>query len=588
MSEPPRFAYDSHRIELGERQECIVTNCPDSIENLLRRANFSLVGLDKYSKKQRSADGDRKFTVATVTIHDNLIHIETRDVVGVISITQNLQLQINPKVGWEPIFDMLLAVSDKHRSTKFHGVPIGELIEDEVDIADILAILAINYLDGLRRVHRKGLIRDLITRRADLDSPRGTIDVERSLINQAMGNAAQHCLLKEVEYDNVPNSLLHFAGTALLRLFHQYGHEYESDAYDYVFSEVHNEVRKLERRGITSNRRRIRDYRSLDLYDLPRQRHYYGRAIEVSKAILESSVGELGGPDAQLLIDYVLNMEWLFEEYSAVTLEQELDRIRTYDYLNRTENVEVERSPTEYPFEADYQHYHQPDHSVTIGDETAAIIDSKYYSEENDPSTSRDTRAQLFSYAYLFDSDRMCFLTPLNDPQVKYVQQTGAELRIVSPENGFSIEGFETASHDYLLEVLGERYPVLEIFHAVSKERSRVSLDGVTEDDLHRLEDPSGPFVIDDVKEFSLRTVKAAADTHSYKVLNRSELEQEGTWTRERIESMCSGKGWGGTTTCVPVFNRDNGEEWIDLYFYNRGVSDPTEKVQKEGPLKLL
>jgi hypothetical protein len=34
----------------------------------------------------------------------------------------------------------------------------------------------------------------------------------------------------------------------------------------------------------------------------------------------------------------------------------------------------------------------------------------------------------------------------------------------------------------------------------------------------------------------------------------------------------------------VPVFCRDHGQEWIDLYFLQNGSDD----VEKEGPLKLL
>ena len=82
-------------------------------------------------------------------------------------------------------------------------------------------ILAINFLNVLETIHRNGFVRHLETRRTNLDTPRDVIDVERTLLNQTEGSLETHCLLKEVEYDNAVNSLLHYAGTHLLRLFRQ-------------------------------------------------------------------------------------------------------------------------------------------------------------------------------------------------------------------------------------------------------------------------------------------------------------------------------------------------------------------------------
>jgi len=93
----------------------------------------------------------------------------------------------------------------------------------------------------------------------------------------------------------------------------------------------------------------------------------------------------------------------------------------------------------------------------------------------------------------------------------------------------------------------------------------------------------SGPFTFKDTRDFSLRVVKAAADEHSWQVRNRYDLEQEGDWTREQIETRCN-QFYEHSTTCIPVFCRDGGEEWIDLYFLKNGTSD----VVKKGPLKLL
>jgi hypothetical protein len=129
--------------------------------------------------------------------------------------------------------------------------------------------------------------------------------------------------------------------------------------------------------------------------------------------------------------------------------------------------------------------------------------------------------------------------------------------------------------------VLVGEYPELEAFRAVAE--NRLCLDGVEETDLSRAKQMSGPFTFKDLRDFSLRVVKAAADEHSWEVRNRYDLEQDGDWTREQIETRCD-RRYEHTTTCVPVFCRDRGREWIDLYFLENGSGE----VEKEGPLKLL
>jgi hypothetical protein len=220
---------------------------------------------------------------------------------------------------------------------------------------------------------------------------------------------------------------------------------------------------------------------------------------------------------------------------------------------------------------------------VQEGERTIAVLDSKYYAEDHDPVKESPSRSRLFSYAYLLDADRLGFLCPLLKPRRRQVTQTGAELQIVSPAEGFSLDGYNAVVRDYLHEVLAEDHPELEVLRAVAE--NRLCLDGFDESHLHRATEMSGPFTFKNVRDFSLRVVKAAADRHSENVLNRYALEQGGDWTREQIETRCEQR-YEHTTTCVPVFHRERkgSQEWIDLYF----IDNTKNEVEKEGPLKLL
>ncbi|QLH83008.1 5-methylcytosine restriction system specificity protein McrC [Halosimplex pelagicum] len=579
------YQFGQETFNVPERGEIRIEGCPSSITDQLRRASFTRESPGVYTKSQSALDSEREYEVVTVTVdgeEDDVLHVEATDIVGVVSLTPSSKVQVDPKVEWEYIFDMLLAVYDQNRSVKYHGVPLQDFLSDDIHLDDVFVVLAINYLDGLETIRRNGYIRDLVIQRINSIDGQGEIDVEQTLLNHARGTLEPQWIRNETEHDNAANSLIHYAGQTLLRLFRQNATENEHPAYDRIFSEVHREVERLESMGVSSDLDRMDAYRKLTLNDLPRQRRYYRKAFDVSKAVLSSSLGQqLRDGPRELVVDYVLNMESLFEQYSQVVIERELSHIKSYDHLDELDDVTPVRSPSVNPFEGEGSVYHQPDHALQEGDETLAVLDSKYYDEDHDPVVDSSSRSRLFSYAYLLDSDRLAFLCPLLEPKRRRVVQTGAELQILSPEGEFSLDAYGSAVHEYLHEVLVEDVPELDAFRAVAE--NELCLDGVDETDLSSAKERGGPFTFRDAQDFSLRVLKAAADEHSYEVRNRYDLEQEGDWTRDQIETRCEDR-YEHTTTCVPVFCRDNGEEWIDLYFLVNG----TGEVEKEGPLKLL
>jgi hypothetical protein len=578
------YQYGQDTFNVYERGEIRIEGCPSSITDQLRRASFTQKSPGVFTKSQAVLDSDREYKVVTVTIDgegNETLHVEATDIIGVVSLTPSSKVQVDPKIDWEHIFDMLLAVYNQNRSVEYHGIPLQDFLSDDIDLDDVFVVLAINYLNGLERIHRQGYIRDLVIHRLDSLDGRGEIDVEQTLLNHARGTLEPHWVRNETEYNNAVNSLLHYAGKTLLRLFRQNSEENDHPVYDRIFSEVHREVERLESMGVKSGLDRMDEYRRLSLSDLPKQRRYYQTAFDVAKAVMSSSLGQqLRDGPRELVVDYVLNMESLFEKYSQVVIERELSSIKSYDYLHNLSDVTPVRSPSVNPFEDEGEIYHEPDHALQEGDETLAVLDSKYYAEGHDPVRESPSRSRLFSYAYLLHSDRLAFLCPLLEPKRRNVVQTGAELEIVSPKQEFTLEGYDAVVHDYLYDVLVENSPELEVFRAVAE--NQLCLDGVDESDLSEAKSMSGPFTFKDVQNFSLRVVKVAADEHSWKVRNRYDLEQGGDWAREQIETRCEQR-YEHTTTCVPVFCREHGQEWIDLYFL-----DGSGEIEKEGPLKLL
>jgi 5-methylcytosine-specific restriction endonuclease McrBC regulatory subunit McrC len=582
------YTYGAKTFSVPERGSIRINGCPPTIDEQLRRASFEEESSGVFVKTQESLDdSDKEYRVVEVKVDEPTIRVDVGDNVGIVSLTPQSKLQIEPKIDWDHIFDMLLAVHGRKRSVEYHGVPLSRFQRDDVDLEDVFLILAINFLNGLEAIHRNGFVRQLETRRADLNDPRGIIDVEQTLVNQAEGRLETHCLLKEVEYDNAVNSLLHYAGTHLLRLFRQHETDYDHQAYYHVFSRVHEEVQHLEDLGVESDWRRVPQYQRFSLYDLPSQRHYYEDAIDVAKAVVASSLGtpSVEG-DRELMVDYVLNMESLFEQYTQVAVEEELSAIQSYDYRNNIENVSAVRSPTLQPFDQEPQVYHQPDHAIEEGDETLAVLDSKYYAEGKDPVKTGGSRSRLFSYAYLLETPHMGFLTPLGEPRSRTVAQTGAELQVVAPETDrFTLEGYHDALQTYLHDALAMRYPELEVYRAVDEHA--LCLDHPEASALDRLTDTDGPFGFAKLQEFSLRVLNAAVDSLSMYHHTKSDLEQSGGWTRKQIHSRCRDHS-PETTTCVPVFRRKRSKERIDLYFVEQGPDGEPTAITVEGGFKLL
>ena len=579
------YQYGRDTFDVPERGEIRIEGCPSSITDQLRRASFTQESPGVFTKRQGALDSDQQYDVITVTVEGDdgdVIHVSATDIVGAVSLTPSSKVTISPKIDWGPIFDMLLAVYDQNRSIDYHGIPLQDFLSDDIELDDVLVVMAINYLEGLETIQRNGYIRDLILRRTNSLEGRGEIDVEQTLLNHARGTIEPNWIRNETEYNNAANSLLHYAGKTLLRLFRQNASEYEHPGYDRIFSEVHREVERLEGMGVDSGLGRIDEYRRITLGDLPKQRQYYRKAFDVAKAVLSSSLGQqLKDGPRELVVDYVLNMESLFEQYSQVVIERELNYIKSYDHFDSVANVTPARSPSVNPFEGENQIYHEPDHALQEGEKTIAVLDSKYYAEGHDPVKESPSRSRLFSYAYLLHADRLAFLCPLLEPRRRRVTQTGAELEIVSPTGDFSLEKYDEVVREYLHSVLEEIHPELEPFRAIAE--NELCLDGVDESDLSEAADVNGPFAFQNPQDFSLKVVKAAADEYSYNVRNRYHLEQEGGWTRDQIETRC-GRRNEYTWTCLPVFYEEGGRDWIDLYFLKRD----TGEVEKEGPLKLL
>lgn len=597
MNKVDRYEYGESLCSIKESRKLIVEGCdPNTIRDELRAANFVRDGA-KFVKNrprlritQNSDIRSDTLQVLGVQVVEDSLHVEAYDVVGIVRLVPGMSVQVEPKVGWDQAIEMLLTVNEIDRTQSYYGVPIDELLSSGVEAARIIAILAINYIRGIRTVRREGFIRDFHIRRRNGFEGLGSVDVEQTLMNHASGEPAPAWIETHVDYANPVNATIHMAGKLLLRLLQQDHEGVIHPRRDFLLSMVHEEVKRMEHLDIQSSQKELGMYRRLSLYDLPRQRHYYRRAMYTSQSILSSALlGQTGGGPEELLVDYALSMNSLFEDFSNRVITDAVNSLSEIDYLDQLTGVNCKHHDRLYPFLNSGAH-HEPDHLLKDGGETLAVLDSKYYQEGENPAMKSELRSQLFAYAYLTGTDEMAFLCPHSPSDRLPVKQTGGEVQIVSPGEEFTTEKYRQLIRKYILEILATKYPELQIFDAVAERY--LCLSGVSEDDLSQVQETDGPFSISNPATFADRVISAIA--FSTYAPSKAELDDQGQWTKNRIKEACNKTDDEGhpeypkhETTCVPIYDPDTDDEHgaVTLYFLHL-----TEEslVSKEGPIPLM
>lgn len=448
------------RVSITENEKAKIKR-PPKVGQQLEKAAFEQQSANEYVKRRKIISDDRsEYEVARVTVKEDTLQVEAKDVVGIVKLTPSLQLQITPKIGWDEVLEMLLTVLEQRdRSIEYQGVPIEDFLKDDISIEDIFLITAVNFLESLVPLHEHGLIRELYTERNNAIASSGRIDIKRSLLNHHKGIPKQHYIEKKVEYSVPVHELIHAAGIQLIRLFDQHSEQYEHEGYYQVFSAVDREVQYLENLGITSSFDSLPEYRAVSVTDLPPQREYYRRAIDVSKMILSSATGKaLVNGQHELTMDYILNMNELFQEYTHSVIENVTAELLEKSPHRQTE-IEVRDEPRISAFENEATSHHRPDHLIQREGETIAVLDTKYYAEGIDPSLQTDARTRMFSYGFLTNSKYLAFLTPLSETHTRTVATQDATLSVVSATQDsydFSTTAYEEAIKQYLKDIFAD------------------------------------------------------------------------------------------------------------------------------------
>ncbi|ELY58495.1 5-methylcytosine restriction system specificity protein McrC [Natronococcus jeotgali] len=441
--------------EHGERS----IKCPPGIEEQLEKAAFEQESANVFVKRRRSVEDNTEYKVVEARIEGDELTLSVEDIVGIVNLTPTSRLQIEPKIGWSEILDMFLTVQRYNRSLDYHGIPIKDFLSEDIQLEDIFIVIAVNYLNSLEPLQRHGFIRQFQTKRVDAIDSRGRIDVERSLLNIETGVPKQHYVQKVIDYNTPINALIHCAGKQLLQLFQTRSDQHTQEEYYRIFSDLHNAVNELESMGINGNTGNPAVYREITSDQLPRQRGYYNRIVDVSKMILSSTTGQsLESGDEELTMDYLFDMENLFEEFTQIVLEEEIHDLRSNPLYSGLDDVRVKSKDVIYPYEDTNQARHQPDHVLYKGNSPIAVLDSKYYEKDRDPSMIRPIRSQMFSYAFLLDVDQMALLCPEGHQNVRSLRGRSGEISVVSSDRTFTTDRYRKAIREYLLTVLDDAF----------------------------------------------------------------------------------------------------------------------------------
>jgi len=164
MTDTPQYDYGTNVCSVREQGAVTLDGRPERavVERGLERAGFEAEndGSDTWVKHRRRVDDDG-LVVARAIIEDDRLRVEPESVVGAVSLLPGTTLEIEPKIGWEPLVEMMLTVYGLDRTESYFGVPLSTLLSETGDISRLVALLAINYVRGVRTVRREGLVRDI-------------------------------------------------------------------------------------------------------------------------------------------------------------------------------------------------------------------------------------------------------------------------------------------------------------------------------------------------------------------------------------------------------------------------------------------
>jgi len=439
-----------NRVQIQERNEKTIDDCPPEIGEQLQRAAFDKVAANEFEKTRTTVGNQEERSVVKATIDDGSLTISVEDVVGVVNLTPTSKLQINPKIGWEDILEMFLAVQRRNRTLKYHGIPIDDFLSEDIEIDDIFVVIAINYLNSLKPIHRNGFIRQFQSKEYDAVSGRGRVDVEQSLLNRAHGTPEHRFVQKNIDYSTPVNSLIYLAGQQLVRLFQDSSDDYTHEQYFQIFSSLREEIRHLESLGVSSKDVSLEKLKNTAVSDLPRQRRYYQNAVKTAKTIISSTTGQsLESGHEDLTIDFILDMDQLFETFTQITLEEEAERLNALSD-NSEISIAVEEEPTLQIYEDSTNASYRPDHVLRDNGEAVAVLDSKYYSRHNDPSLLGEERSRMFSYGLMLDTTEMAFLCPFGETTSRELDQRDGKVTLVRAGEDFSISAYRNSIREYL------------------------------------------------------------------------------------------------------------------------------------------
>ena len=155
-------------------------------------------------------------------------------------------------------------------------------------------------------------------------------------------------------------------------------------------------------------------------------------------------------------MEYIIGMESLFEEFVGLSIEQELNQLRDQPFLTGLEDVSVEKQSYRLFEDEDVTLSCQPDHVITDENAAIAVLDSKYYAEDNDPLKGW-SRSRLLSYGFRLEIDQLGMIAPLATQAAHKFKGRSGSLHIIAPEEEiFTTEGLRSAIRMFFRNTIAE------------------------------------------------------------------------------------------------------------------------------------
>lgn len=343
-------------------------------------------------------------------------------IVGILQ-TGIIRIDLKPKVT-EGFWEFLPHLIDRISRSRKLGEHIFIDAEQRVTIPrgmNHIPLLALSYISLLTRVLEVGAHKEYVRRQEDIPTIRGRLCMTQLAQRPPQMRNKLPCEYFDLTFDNSINQIVTWAAHRLLGAIRQSGRELR------LTRQLREQYARLTQEISLTPKTRTHIQA---LHHVPQ---HYRELLKVCEAILTESILDASGDDDLQGVNFLIDMDWLFEQYITLLLEE---------IATESDGLNVK---SQHPRDlCDYGKIKlRPDILLMFNGRTAGIIDVKWKLQESLPNSDfyqvvayglaelqRNSQMKEVTVALLAVDPTATELSIINYDEIAEVFEDGKRIRI--------------------------------------------------------------------------------------------------------------------------------------------------------------